>query len=90
MNKFKKCRLHINKQLYNAAQYKVHKLIFNKEKYYFENKLIECIDELKELRKYLKSLGLLLKSLHVNMSALFLKMLNYLQQLVWSIYAIIF
>ena len=40
-----------------AARYKVHKLIFNKKKYYFENKLNECIGKPKELWKAFKSLG---------------------------------
>ena len=40
-------------------------MIFNKKKYYFENKLNECIDKLKELWKALKSLDLPKKSLHV-------------------------
>ena len=59
----KRSRLH--KELYNAARYKVHKMIFNKKKDYFENKLNECIDKLKELWKALKSLDLPKKSLHV-------------------------
>ena len=54
----KKSRLHIDKELYNVARYKVHKLIFNKKKDYFENKLNECIGKPKELWKALKSLGL--------------------------------
>ena len=41
-----------------AARYKLHKLIFNKKKDYFENKLNECIVKPKELWKALKSLGL--------------------------------
>ena len=52
----KRSRLH--KELYNAARYKVHKMIFNKKKDYFENKLNECIDTPKELLKALKYLGL--------------------------------
>ena len=38
MKKFEKYRQHINKELYNAARYKVHKLNFNKEKDYFKKK----------------------------------------------------
>ena len=45
-------------ELNNVARYKVHKLIFNKKKDYFENKLNECIGKPKELWKALKSLGL--------------------------------
>ena len=55
LKKFKKSRLHIGKELYNAARYKIHKLIFNKKKDYFENKLSECIGKPKELWKVLKS-----------------------------------
>ena len=51
-------RLHIDKELHNADRYKVHKMIFNKKKDYFENKLNECIGKPKELWKALKSLGL--------------------------------
>ena len=58
LKKFKRSRLHIDKELYNAARYKVHKMIFNKKKDYFENKLNECIGKPKELWKALKSLGL--------------------------------
>ena len=58
LKKFKRSRLHIDKKLYNAVLHKVHKLIFNKEKYYFENKLNECIGKPKELWKALKSLDL--------------------------------
>ena len=58
LKKIKKSRLLIDKRLYCAARYKVHKLIFNKKKDYFENKLNECIGKPKELWKALKSLGL--------------------------------
>ena len=43
----------------------VHKMIFNKKKYNFENKLDECIGKQKKLWKALKCLGLPKKSLHV-------------------------
>ena len=65
LKKIKKSRLHIDKELYNAAQYKVHKLIFNKKTDYFESKLNKCIGKPKELWKALKSLGLPNKPLHV-------------------------
>ena len=55
---FKRSRLHIDKELYNAPRYKVHKLIFNKKKDYFKNKFNECIGKPKELWKALKPLGL--------------------------------
>ena len=57
LKKFTKSKLHFDRELYNAAEYKVHKLIFNKKKGYFENKLNECIGKPKELWKALKSLG---------------------------------
>ena len=56
--------------MYNAAPYKVHKLIFNKKKDYFENKLNECIGKPKELWKALKSLGLPNKTSSCEVSAL--------------------
>ena len=70
MKKKIKSRLHIDKELYNAARYKVHKLIFNKKKYYFENKLNECIGKPKHLWKALKSLGLPSKTSSCEVSAL--------------------
>ena len=70
LKKLKKSRLHIDKELYNVARYKVHKLIFNKKKDYFENKLNECIDRPKGLWKALKSLGLLNKTSPCEVSAL--------------------
>ena len=45
-------------------------MIFNKEKYYFEKKLNECIVKPKELWKALKSLGLLKKISSCEVSAL--------------------
>ena len=48
----------MDKVLYNAARYKVHKMIFNKKKDYIENKLNECIGKPKDLWKVLKSLYL--------------------------------
>ena len=65
LKNFKGSRLHISKELYNAAQYKLRKMNFDKKKYYFENKLNECIGKLKELWKALKFLGLPEKSLHM-------------------------
>ena len=58
MKKIKRSRLHIDKELHNTARYKVHKMIFNKKKDYFEIILNECIGKLKELSKVLKPLGL--------------------------------
>ena len=70
LKKFQRSRLHIDKELYNAARYKVHKMIFNKKKNYFENKLNECIGKRKELWKALKSLGFPKKISSCEMSAL--------------------
>ena len=70
MKKIKKSRLHIDKESYNAARYKVHKLIFDKKKDCFENKLKECIGKPKELWKALKSLGLPNKTSSCEVSAL--------------------
>ena len=58
LKKFKRSRLHIDKELYNAAQYKVPKMIFNKKNDYSQNKLNEFIGKPKELWKVLNSLGL--------------------------------
>ena len=70
LKKFKRSRLHINKELYNAARYKVPKIIFNKKKYYFESILNEYIGKPKELWKVLKSLGLPKKISSCEVSAL--------------------
>ena len=70
LKKFKRSRLHMDKESYNAARYKVHKMIFNKKKDYFENKLNECIGKPKELWKALKSLGLPKKIFSCEVSAL--------------------
>ena len=53
-----KAILNIDKELYNATPYKVHRLIFNNKKNCFEKKLNECIGKPKELWKTLTSLGL--------------------------------
>ena len=49
--KFKRSRLHMDKESYNAARYKVHKMIFNKKKDYFENELNKFVGKPKELWK---------------------------------------
>ena len=53
--KFEKSKLHVDKDIFNAARYK---LIFNKKRAFFQNKLTESIGKAKDLRKILKSLGL--------------------------------
>ena len=51
LKKLKRSRLHIDKELYNVTLYEVHKMIVNKKKDYFENKLNECIGEQKSYGK---------------------------------------
>ena len=53
--KFKKSRLYIDKDIYNAARYKLQKMIINKKRAFFENKLTASIGKLKDLWKTLKS-----------------------------------
>ena len=56
--KFKKAKLHIDKEIYKIARYEVQKLISYKKKKFFENRLNDSIGKPKELWKALKSLGL--------------------------------
>ena len=56
--KFKKSKLHIDKEIYQIARYEVQKLISYKKKSFSENKLNDSIGKPKELWKALKSLGL--------------------------------
>ena len=56
--KFKNSKLHIDKDIYNVARDKVRKMIFNKNRSFFEKKLSESIGTPKDLWKALKSLGL--------------------------------
>ena len=56
--KFKKSKLHIDKDIYYAARYIARKMIFNKKRSFFEKKLSESIGKPKDLWKALKSLGL--------------------------------
>ena len=51
--KFKKSKLHIDKDIYNAARYKVRKMIFDKKRSFFEKKLSESIGKPKDLWKAL-------------------------------------
>ena len=46
---FKKSKLHIDKDIYNAARYKLQKMIINKKRAFFENKLTESIGKTKDL-----------------------------------------
>ena len=70
LKKFKKSKLNINKDIYNAARCKLQKMIVNKKISFFENKLTEFIGKLKDLRKALKSLGLSSKTYFCEVSVL--------------------
>ena len=56
--KFKKSRLHVDKDNYKEARNEVQKLIRTKKKAYFESKLTENTGKPNQLWKCLKSLGL--------------------------------
>ena len=56
--KFKRSKLNVVKEIYNKACNKSHRLILQKKREYFENKLKENIAKPKDLWKTLKSLGL--------------------------------
>ena len=60
--KYKKTRLHVDKEIYKRARYSVQNLIAKKKKEFFEKKLKECIGKPKDLWKAIKSLGLPNKS----------------------------
>ena len=47
--KSKKSKLHVDKDIYNAARYELQKKIFNKKGAFFQNKLTESIGEPKGL-----------------------------------------
>ena len=70
--KFKKSKLHIDKDIYNVARYKVRKMTFDKKRLFFEKKikLTESIGKPKDLWKALKSLGLPNKISSCEVSAL--------------------
>ena len=50
--------LHVDKDIYNAARYKLQKMIFNKKRAFFKNKMTESTGKPKDLWKTLKSLSL--------------------------------
>ena len=57
--KFKTSKLHIDKNIYKAVRYILHKMIINNKKtVFFENKVTESIGKPKYLRKAFRSLGL--------------------------------
>ena len=68
--KFKKWKLHTDKNIYNAARYKLQKMIINKKEHFFENKLTESIAKPKDLWKALWSLGLPSKTSSQEVNAL--------------------
>ena len=68
--KFKKSRLHINKELYKKAKYSRLKLIAAKKREFFDDKLTENVGKPKELWETLKSLGMPHKSLISNFNAI--------------------
>ena len=68
--KFKKSRLHVDKDNYKEARNEVQKLIRTKKKAYFESKLTENIGKPKELWNCLKSLGLKFESSISNINCL--------------------
>ena len=67
--KFKKSRLHIDKELYKKAKYNTLKLIAAKKRAFFDDKLSENIGKPKELWETLKSLGMPQKTLISNFNA---------------------
>ena len=68
--KFKKSKLQIDKDNYNAARHKLQKMIINKKRAFLENKLTESIGKLKDLWKALRSLGLPSKTSSYEVNAL--------------------
>ena len=69
---FKKPKLHIDKEIFNAGRYKLAKMII-KKRAFFENKLTECIGRPKDLWKTLRSLGLPSKTSFFEVNALKIK-----------------
>ena len=71
--KFKKSKLHINKEIYKITRYEVQKLISYKQKTFFENRLSDSIGKPNELWKGLKSIGLSSKTSFCGTTALKVK-----------------
>ena len=65
--KFKKSRLHIDKELYKKSKYDALKLIASKKQAFFEEKLSETIGKLWES---LKSMGMPKKAIISNFNAI--------------------
>ena len=68
--KFKKSRLHIDKELYKKSKYDALKLIASEKQEFFEEKLSEAIGKPKELWESLKALGMPNKTVNSNFSAI--------------------
>ena len=68
--KFKISKLHIDKDIFNAARFKVRKKIFNKKRSFFEKKLNESIAKSKDQWRVLKSLGFSYKTFSCEVNAL--------------------
>ena len=68
--KFKKSRLHIDKELYKKSKYDALKLIVSKKQAFFEEKLSETIGKPKELWESLKSLGMPKRTVISNFNAI--------------------
>ena len=62
--------MQIDKDIYNAARYKLQKMIINKKRAFLENKLTESIGKPKDLWKALRSLGLPSKTSSCEVNAL--------------------
>ena len=60
--KYKKSRLHVDKEIFNAARNKVQNLITKKKRMFFETKIKDNIGKPKELWKTINSLGLSTKT----------------------------
>ena len=71
--KFKESKLHLEKDICIAARYKIQKIIINKRRAFFENKLSESTGKPKDLWKALRSLGFRIKSSSCKVNALKIK-----------------
>ena len=70
MKKFRKSRLHIDKELYKKLKYDALKLIASKKQALFEEKLSETISKPKELWESLKSMGIPKRTVISNLNAI--------------------
>ena len=68
--KFKKLRLHIDKELYKKSKYDALKLISSKKQAFYEKNLSKIIGKPKKLWGSLKSLGMLNKTVISNFDAI--------------------